>query len=84
MVKLVEEDRVRTYTLLELEKLEDKNYRTLKAHKELYIPLMIFDASSNWQYKAWNKAVPYSVKYVRLKDIKEYVKKNSWKILTFN
>lgn len=84
MVKLVEEDRVRTYTLAELEKMEWKCYRTLKKQKEHYIPLMIFDAWAKAQYRAWIKSTPYSVKYVRLKDIKEYVKKNSWKILTFN
>lgn len=51
MVKLVEEERIKTYTIAELEKLENKTYRTIKAHKELYFPVMIFDSQSNAQFK---------------------------------
>lgn len=82
-MKLVEEDRIKTYKLNEISRLDNINYRTIKAHKEKYFPIRVQDSVSMSQYKSGKKANPFVVRYIRLKDIQRYVKKNTGLELIF-
>lgn len=67
-------DWIKAYKIVELEKLENLNFRTIKSRKHRYIPIII----ENWLTRAWfkmgNKSKPYSIMYIRVKDINDYLK----------
>jgi len=69
---------IKTYTLSELEKKENLNYRTIKKRTTIYIPIEIEHSQTRAKYKAWLQKKPYTTKYVRLKDIEKRLK-SEWK-----
>ena len=75
---------IQSYKIVELCELEWKDGRTIKnspRYSKNYIPVKFANGLAKQHYKAWTQGKPYSVRYVRLKDIKEYVEKKTWKKL---
>ena len=73
-----------SYKLKTLCELDEKNPRTIKnspKYSQWYIAVKFDNWLAKQHYKAWTQWKPYSVRYVRLKDIKEYVEKKTWKKL---
>lgn len=75
---------VNSYKLKDLAQLENKHPVTIKSGK-LYSKNYIAIKFDNWMSKAMSKAwlqkKDYSVRYIRLKDLKEYIEKKTWKKL---
>ena len=62
------DELINTYTIKELEKLENLNYRTIKKRYE-YIPVKIQTSWTRSRYKYWTSSKDYMIKYVKLQDI---------------
>lgn len=75
-------DLLQSYKLKELAQLENKAPVTIKKWKlysKNYIAIKFNNWTSKAMSKAWLQKKDYSVRYVRLKDIKEYIEKKTWK-----
>ena len=75
---------LKSYKLKELAKLENKAPTTIKEWKlwsKNYIAIKFDNGMSKAMSKAWLQKKDYSVRYVRIKDLKEYIEKKTWKKL---
>lgn len=63
---------IKTYTIKELEKKENLNYRTIKKRTGEYIPVFIENWPSSIRYKKGKQELPYMVKYIRRIDLDTY------------
>lgn len=48
-----------------------------------YIPILVENWLTKYNYREWKTTKPYTVKYIRLDELKEYMKKEHDKKLTF-
>ena len=67
---------IKTYNLTELEKLEWITMETMKKRKTEYIPIFFKNWQSAWNFRRGKTKNPYSVKYIRRKDLDNYLKEN--------
>lgn len=75
---------IKAYKLKELCELDDKNPRTIKNSKTYwknYVAIKFESWTSRAMNKAWITKKDYSVRYIKLKDLKEYFEKKTWKKL---
>lgn len=75
---------VPTYKINELCEMDNRNYRTIKnspKYSQWYIPVKFENASARGRKKMWIQKTDYTIKYIRLKDLKEYFEKKTWKKL---
>ena len=80
----MEELLVNSYKLKHLAELEGKHPLTIKSWKirsKNYIAIKFDNWTSRAMSKAWLQKKDYSVRYIRLKDLKEYIEKKTWKKL---
>lgn len=63
---------IKTYTIKELEKKENLNYRTIKKRTGEYIPVFVENWPSSIRYKKGKQELPYMVKYIRRIDLDTY------------
>lgn len=73
---------VPSYKLKHLAELENKHPLTIKKgniYSKNYIAIKFDNWMSKAMSKAWLQKKDYSVRYVRLKDLKEYIEKKTWK-----
>jgi len=64
---------IKTYNLTELSKLENKAPITIRKSFR-YIPIKIETKRLQTRCKKWEQKTPYSIRYIRLKDIQELLK----------
>lgn len=72
------------YKLKDLWEMENKDYRTIKnspKYSKNYIPVQFENALAKQHKRMWTQKNAYSVRYIRLKDIKQYIEKKTWKKL---
>ena len=75
---------VESYKLKELADKENKNPRTIKNWKifwKNYVAIKFSNSHTKACNKAWITKKDYSVRYVKLKDLKDYIEKRTWKKL---
>ncbi len=75
---------VDSYKLKELAEIEGKHPTTIKSGKifsKNYIAVKFENSQSRDWYKAGRQAKPYTVRYIKLKDLKSYIEKKTWKKL---
>lgn len=64
---------IESYLLKDLADLENKNIRTIKNSKR-YIAIRIYSPTIQKRYELGKQKTPYSIRYIRLADIKEALK----------
>lgn len=64
---------IESYLLKDLAELEGKNIRTIKNSKR-YIAIRIYSPTIQKRYELGKQKTPYSIRYIRLTDIKEALK----------
>ena len=62
------DELINTYTITELEKMENLNYRTIK-NRYNYIPVKIVTGQSKANYKYWNQKRDFMIRYIKLEDV---------------
>ena len=75
---------VESYKLKDLAEMEGKAPATIKNWKifsKNYIAIKFENWLAKQHYKAWTQKTPYSIRYIKFKDIKEYIEKKTWKKL---
>ena len=72
-------DWLKLYTLKELKDIEWSYYTKIK-NSNKYIPVKIKDARNKYLHEKWYIKKDYSIKYIRLEDIENYL----WKKLTIS
>ena len=74
-------DWLKLYTIKELKELDWSYYAKIK-NSNKYIPIKIQDARNKYLHEKWYIKKDYSIKYIRLEDIENYL----WKkmTITFN
>ncbi len=84
--KVVNNDEIRSYTLTELCKKDNTTIPTIKkwSIKRNYIKVRFENSKAKMQCKQWYQKKPYSIKYIRLKDIERVIEKYGWKIIFRN
>ena len=65
---------IKAYKLTELEKKENLTFKTLKKRTDDYIPIMFENALARSKSKTWWQKNPYSIRYIRKKDLEKYLK----------
>lgn len=68
----MEENGVRAFTQLEIARRERIDRRNIKKKSELYIPVFFENSMARQQFKVWRQKNPYSVRYIRAKDLDVY------------
>ena len=71
----MEEIWVRAFTQLEIARRERIDRRNIKKKPELYIPVFFYNYHAKVQSEKWNQKNPYSVRYIRAKDLDVYFRK---------
>lgn len=64
----MQQEIVESYNQTELSKMDNKDRRRIKAEKSEYMPIKIVTAQSR-ATKKW-----YTVRYVKIEDVKNYIK----------
>lgn len=70
----MELEGIRAYKIIELSKKEKLNYRTIKKRTDDYIPILFESWQARANCKIWNQSKPYSIRYIRIKDLEKYLK----------
>lgn len=65
---------IKAYKISELEKKENLNYRTIKKRTSDYIPILFVNAKAKSKFKSWEQKNPYSIRYIRRKDLEKFIK----------
>ena len=65
---------IKSYKLSELEKKEKLNRLTIKKRVWDYIPIEFENAQAKTKCKRGEQKNPYSIRYIRVKDIEKYMK----------
>ena len=65
---------IKAYKLTELEKKENLNRLTIKKRTRDYIPILFESWYTRGRYKRGEQKTPYSIRYIRRKDIEKYKK----------
>ena len=65
---------IKAYKLTELVKKEKLDYRTIKRRTSDYIPVIFENALARNKSRAWIQKNPYSVRYIRRKDLEKFIK----------
>lgn len=74
---------IKVFWIMDLVKKEWSYKQAIHKNKSEYIPVMISDAGTRARMKAGKQEKPYRIQYVRLKDIMQYIKQETWKELIF-
>ena len=73
------EELIESYTLGELAKIENLDWRTIKRRKE-YIAMKVINWQTKAQHNYWRTTKDYTIRYIRLSD----VVKLFWKDIDFS
>lgn len=65
---------IKAYKLSDLEKKEKLNRLTIKKRELEYIPIAFENAQASTRFRRGIQKSPYSIRYIRLKDIEKYLK----------
>lgn len=63
---------VKAYKQIELAKMDGRHPLTIKNNYK-YIPIYFENWQTRSSYKKWFSTTPYSVRYIRLDDLKDYM-----------
>lgn len=76
-------DEIKSYTLTELCEKDKTTIPTIKngSIQRNYIKVRFENSKAKLQFKQWYQKKPYSIKYIRLKDIERVIKKYWWQIV---
>ena len=79
----VSSDEIKSYTLTELCEKDHTTIPTIKkgSIKRNYIKARFENSKAKMQCKNGLQKKPYTIKYIRLKDIERIIEKNWWKII---
>ncbi len=80
---IVNNDEIKSYTLTELCEKDNTTIPTIKngSIKRNYIKVRFENSKAKMQYKQWYQKKPYTIKYIRLKDLEKALEKHWWKIV---
>lgn len=65
---------IKAYKLSELEKKENLNRLTIKKRITEYIPIAFENAQAKTKCRRGEQKNPYSIRYIRIKDIEKFMK----------
>ena len=77
----MEREPIRLYTMKELKEIEGVYYYKI-VNSNKYLPVKIQDAHNSYEYRKGRAKKDYSVKYIRIEDIENYLKKSVKIVLT--
>jgi hypothetical protein len=75
-------DWIKTYSLSELMKMDHKHNQTIQKSFR-YIPILVENWLTNYNYRNWKTQKPYTVKYIKYDDLKKRFESNHDKKLSF-
>lgn len=65
---------IKAYKISELEKKENLTFKTIKKRTNDYIPIEFENALARVKCRRWEQNNPYSIRYIRRKDIEKRLK----------
>lgn len=77
----MEREPIKLYTMKELKELEGTYYYKIVSSSK-YIPVKIQDWQNLYEYRKGRAKKDYSVKYIRIEDIENYLRKSVKIVLT--
>ena len=76
---MIENEGLTLYSIKELKEIDWSYYAKIK-NSNKYIPVKIRNSKSKYSYNKWITKKDYSIKYIKIEDIENYL----WKKLTIN
>lgn len=70
----MDNEPIKLYSMKELKAIENSYYYKVK-NSSKYIPVKVQDWQNLYEYRKWRAKKDYSVKYIRLEDIENYLQK---------
>ena len=77
----MEREPIKLYTMKELKELEGTYYYKIVSSNK-YIPVKIQDWHNSYEFRKGRAKKDYSVKYIRIEDIENYLRKSVKIVLT--
>lgn len=77
----MDKESIRLYTMKELKEMEWAYYYKIVNSKR-YIPVKVSDWKTKYSFKKWYTKTDYSIRYIRLEDIENYLQKSVKIVLT--
>lgn len=77
----MDKEPIKLYTMKELKELEGTYYYKI-ANSDRYIPVKVMDGKTKYAHKKWYTKTDYSLRYIRIEDIENYLKKSVKIVLT--